>query len=65
MVVGKPDFNLNSFGIQYKEKRVKYFRKGDDLSDDDFTSNQDNISTVSGTAKPQTPEDLATSKFFG
>jgi hypothetical protein len=64
MAVGKPDFNLNSFGIQYKEKRVKYFRKGDnDLSDDDFTSNQDNISTVSGKVKPQTPEDLATAKL--
>ena len=24
MTVGKPDFNLNSFGIQYKEKKVKY-----------------------------------------
>ena len=24
MTVGKPDFNLNSFGIQYKEKNVKY-----------------------------------------
>ena len=24
MTVGKPDFNLNSFGIQYKEKTVKY-----------------------------------------
>ena len=27
MVVGKPDFNLNSFGIQYKEKSVNYTNK--------------------------------------
>ena len=27
MTVGKPDFNLNSFGIQYKEKRVNYTNK--------------------------------------
>lgn len=27
MVVGKPDFELNSFGIQYKEKKVNYTNK--------------------------------------
>jgi len=27
MAVGKPDFELNSFGIQYKEKRVNYTNK--------------------------------------
>jgi hypothetical protein len=27
MVVGKPDFDLNSFGIQYKNKRVNYTNK--------------------------------------
>ena len=27
MVVGKPDFDLNSFGIQYKEKKVNYTTK--------------------------------------
>ena len=27
MVVGKPDFELNSFGIQYKEKKVSYTNK--------------------------------------
>jgi hypothetical protein len=27
MTVGKPNFNLNSFGIQYKEKNVKYVNK--------------------------------------
>jgi hypothetical protein len=67
MAVGKPDFNLNSFGIQYKEKRVKYFRKGDDdLSDENFSQNQEKISTVNntgGSTKPQTPEDLATAKL--
>ena len=27
MVVGKPDFDLNSFGIQYKNKKVNYTNK--------------------------------------
>ena len=27
MAVGKPDFELNSFGIQYKEKKVNYTNK--------------------------------------
>ena len=27
MAVGKPDFDLNSFGIQYKEKKVSYTNK--------------------------------------
>ena len=27
MVVGKPDFDLNSFGIQYREKKVNYTNK--------------------------------------
>ena len=27
MAVGSPDFNLNSYGIQYNEKRVNYTNK--------------------------------------
>ena len=27
MAVGKPDFDLNSYGIQYKEKKVNYTNK--------------------------------------
>tara|TARA_B110000438_G_scaffold23094_1_gene21082 strand:+ start:8172 stop:10088 length:1917 start_codon:yes stop_codon:yes gene_type:complete len=44
MAVGKPNFNLNSYGI-------KYFQKGDDLQNterQDLDSQQDKVSTVTG-----------------
>jgi hypothetical protein len=61
MAVGKPDFNLNSYGI-------KYFQKGedDDLSDTDFSGNEDKVSTVNQHGvieRPKTPQDLATAKL--
>ena len=61
MAVGKPDFNLNSYGI-------KYFQKGedDDLSDTDFSGNEDKVSTVNQHGvieSPKTPKDLATAKL--
>ena len=61
MAVGKPDFNLNSYGI-------KYFQKGedDDLSDTDFSGNEDKVSTINqhGVIEaPKTPQDLATAKL--
>ena len=61
MAVGKPDFNLNSYGI-------KYFQKGDDddLSDENFSQNQENISTVNntgGVTQPKTSKELETAKL--
>ena len=56
MAVGKPDFNLNSYGI-------KYFQKGED-SIDEVDESRDDIkvdSKIGGTSvpkRPQTPKEL-------
>tara|TARA_B110000881_G_C18565323_1_gene512272 strand:+ start:1 stop:1797 length:1797 start_codon:yes stop_codon:yes gene_type:complete len=55
MTVGKPDFNLNSFGIQYKEKNVKYTEDlmKDDKDDEDFAIRERNYEALStGGGKP-------------
>ena len=43
MTVGSPDFNLNSYGIQYKEKKVNYTTKraGINISSNTQTTNED------------------------
>tara|TARA_R110002051_G_scaffold152947_1_gene225490 strand:- start:3261 stop:4895 length:1635 start_codon:yes stop_codon:yes gene_type:complete len=63
MAVGKPDFELNSFGIQYKEKRVKYFQKDDDsLENTDqqlLDSRQDNDSKINTLKVPKIGESIS------
>ena len=45
MVVGKPDFNLNSFGIQYKEKSVIYTKKRAGINVSSGTQTTDQIAS--------------------
>ena len=45
MVVGKPDFNLNSFGIQYKEKSVNYTNKKAGINVASGTQTNDEINS--------------------
>mgnify|MGYP003635173161 CR=1 FL=1 len=56
MTVGKPDFNLNSFGIQYKEKKVKYT---EDLMKDGIEGGGKNTPEF-GKTQPQHKEGQAT-----
>lgn len=63
MAVGKPDFDLNSFGIQYKEKRVKYFQKDDDSLENTeqqfLDSRQDNDSKINTLKVPKIGESIS------
>ena len=57
MTVGKPDFNINSFGIQYKEKHVTYTTKRIGMnskiqSDVDQSSEDAHTSKLQSSKKP-------------
>lgn len=67
MTVGKPDFNLNSFGIQYKEKKVNYTNKRAGINTDSTTQTeleQMSENKVMNSFKPtgKTPVDQAKPK---
>ena len=62
MVVGKPDFELNSFGIQYKEKKVNYTNKkaGINVLSNNQTENEhaaeNKISNIAAEAAKKDPK---------
>ena len=67
MTVGNPDFNLNSYGIQYKEKKVNYTNKRAGINTDSTTQTeleQMSENKVMNSFKPtgKTPVDQAKPK---
>ena len=65
MAVGKPDFELNSFGIQYKEKKVNYTNKrgGINISSTTQSEAEDSAEGCQGEGTASTCADLLSTVF--